>query len=105
MPNHLSLPLSLSPLVFQAHPDSAVAVNLKACNHFRLYNGRAAEAEIKVLADQVKKPGGNCCSTARAHSHAHTPVRTPPEFTARALARAGGQALAQACPSVCPLAD
>jgi intraflagellar transport protein 56 len=29
-----------------------VAVNLKACNHFRLYNGRAAEAELKVLADQ-----------------------------------------------------
>ena len=36
----------------QAHPESAVAVNLKACNHFRLYNGRAAEAELKVLADQ-----------------------------------------------------
>jgi len=37
---------------YQAHPESAVAVNLKACNHFRLYNGRAAEAELKVLADQ-----------------------------------------------------
>merc|ERR1711998_617072 len=24
----------------------------KACNHFRLYNGRAAEAELKVLSDQ-----------------------------------------------------
>lgn len=27
----------------QQHPDSAVAMNLKACNHFRLYNGKAAE--------------------------------------------------------------
>jgi intraflagellar transport protein 56 len=28
-------------------------MNLKACNHFRLYNGKAAEAELKALADQV----------------------------------------------------
>lgn len=27
----------------QQYPDSAVALNLKACNHFRLYNGKAAE--------------------------------------------------------------
>uniref|UniRef100_A0A7S0WYC0 Intraflagellar transport protein 56 n=1 Tax=Chlamydomonas leiostraca TaxID=1034604 RepID=A0A7S0WYC0_9CHLO len=31
--------------------DSAVAVNLKACNTFRMYNGKAAEAEIKTLAE------------------------------------------------------
>ena len=30
---------------------SALAVNLKACNHFRLYNGTSAEGELKVLAD------------------------------------------------------
>lgn len=33
----------------QRYPDSAIAINLKACNHFRLYNGKAAEAEIKML--------------------------------------------------------
>ena len=33
-------------------PASTVAVNLKACNHFKLYNGKAAESEVKVLADQ-----------------------------------------------------
>jgi hypothetical protein len=33
----------------QQFPDSAIAINLKACNHFRLYNGKAAEAEIKFL--------------------------------------------------------
>ncbi|XP_067936520.1 intraflagellar transport protein 56-like isoform X1 [Watersipora subatra] len=35
----------------QQHPDSAVAINLKACNHFRLYNGKAAEAELKSLQE------------------------------------------------------
>jgi intraflagellar transport protein 56 len=38
--------------VKKTHPDSAVAMNLKACNHYRLYNGKAAEAELKVLVDQ-----------------------------------------------------
>ena len=32
----------------QQYPDSAAAVNLKACNLFKLYTGKAAEAEIKV---------------------------------------------------------
>lgn len=34
-------------------PDSAVAINLKACNTFRLYNGKAAEQEMKPLLDTV----------------------------------------------------
>ncbi|KAJ1527866.1 hypothetical protein ONE63_007804 [Megalurothrips usitatus] len=36
----------------QHYLDSAIAINLKACNHFRLYNGKAAENEIKSLMDQ-----------------------------------------------------
>ncbi|XP_032868993.1 intraflagellar transport protein 56 isoform X1 [Amblyraja radiata] len=35
----------------QHYPDSTIALNLKACNHFRLYNGKAAEAELKNLMD------------------------------------------------------
>lgn len=35
----------------QANPHSAVAINLRACNHFRLFNGKAAESELKVLMD------------------------------------------------------
>ncbi|XP_071489420.1 intraflagellar transport protein 56-like isoform X1 [Diadema antillarum] len=35
----------------QNYQDSAIALNLKACNHFRLYNGKAAEAELKNLQD------------------------------------------------------
>lgn len=30
---------------------SAIAINLKACNHYKLYDGKAAEAELKPLMD------------------------------------------------------
>lgn len=35
----------------QARPSSVAAFNLKACNQFRLLNGKAAEAELRALAD------------------------------------------------------
>uniref|UniRef100_A0A146KPY2 Tetratricopeptide repeat protein 26 n=3 Tax=Lygus hesperus TaxID=30085 RepID=A0A146KPY2_LYGHE len=35
----------------QKYPDSSIAINLKACNYFKLENGKAAEAEIKNLLD------------------------------------------------------
>jgi len=31
------------------YPTSIIAINLKACSHYQLYNGKAAEAELKVL--------------------------------------------------------
>ena len=34
-------------------PDSVTAVNIKACNHYRLYNGKAAEAELRTLLDSA----------------------------------------------------
>ncbi|KAF7395049.1 hypothetical protein HZH66_008223 [Vespula vulgaris] len=37
----------------QKFPDSAIAINLKACNHFRLYNGNAAQAEMKQLIGKI----------------------------------------------------
>uniref|UniRef100_A0A8C6JX90 Intraflagellar transport protein 56 n=2 Tax=Melopsittacus undulatus TaxID=13146 RepID=A0A8C6JX90_MELUD len=37
----------------QQVPDSTIALNLKACNHFRLYNGKAAEAELKNLIENA----------------------------------------------------
>ena len=30
-----------------------IAVNLKACNHFKLYNGKAAEVELKPIRDSI----------------------------------------------------
>ncbi len=31
------------------YSDSAIAINLRACNHFRLYNGKAAEVSAFLL--------------------------------------------------------
>eukprot|EP00929_Paragymnodinium_shiwhaense_P107602 TRINITY_DN7381_c0_g1_i1.p1 TRINITY_DN7381_c0_g1~~TRINITY_DN7381_c0_g1_i1.p1 ORF type:complete len:561 (+),score=192.85 TRINITY_DN7381_c0_g1_i1:92-1774(+) len=39
------------------HPHSITAVNLKACSHYQLYNGKAAEAELKIL--QSASSSGN----------------------------------------------
>lgn len=33
----------------QAQPASPIAVNLKACNQYRLYNAKAAEASLSAL--------------------------------------------------------
>eukprot|EP00053_Salpingoeca_punica_P003327 m.42540 g.42540 ORF g.42540 m.42540 type:complete len:402 (-) comp12111_c0_seq1:529-1734(-) len=40
-------------LYMQAHGDSATAINLRACNYFRLYNSRNAEAELLSLMDRA----------------------------------------------------
>jgi intraflagellar transport protein 56 len=37
----------------QQFPDSVIGTNLKACNHFKLYNGKAAEQELKQLSDKT----------------------------------------------------
>ena len=39
----------------QKIPDSLIALNLKACNIYRLYNGRSAETEIRSLLVSVYK--------------------------------------------------
>ncbi len=31
------------------YPNSIMGINLKSCAHYQLYNGKAAEAELKVL--------------------------------------------------------
>jgi len=38
-------------IYLQSRPTSTLALNLKACNQFRLLNGKAAEAELRGLAD------------------------------------------------------
>ena len=42
-----------------AHPDSAIAINLKACNHYKLYDGKAAETELKVMIDLLSSSSHN----------------------------------------------
>eukprot|EP00794_Sanderia_malayensis_P009225 gene9225-10198_t len=51
----------------QHFPDSAVAVNLKACNHFKLYNGKAAEAELKALKE-IASPSFNFAKDLIKHN-------------------------------------
>jgi intraflagellar transport protein 56 len=48
--DYYDVSLEILAVYLQAYPDSPTAVNLKACNHFRLYNGKAAEAELKVYS-------------------------------------------------------
>ncbi|CAN0346405.1 unnamed protein product, partial [Phaeothamnion confervicola] len=50
--DYYDVSMEILAVYLQACPDSAVAINLKACNLFRLYNGKVAEAELKGLADQ-----------------------------------------------------
>ena len=38
-------------LYLASYPDSTIAANLKACNRFRMFNGNAAEQDIKHLLD------------------------------------------------------
>lgn len=38
-------------LYLSQYPDSTIANNLKACNRFRLYNGRAAEQEMRAIIE------------------------------------------------------
>ncbi|CAH1112190.1 unnamed protein product, partial [Psylliodes chrysocephalus] len=44
-------------LYLNKYPDSVIATNLKACNTFRLYNGTAAENELKSIVDQSSHVG------------------------------------------------
>ena len=48
---HHDVSMELLGVYLPQHPDSAVAVNLKACNSFRLYNGKSAAQELKILED------------------------------------------------------
>jgi len=46
----------------QAFPTSPIAINLKACNHLRLYNGKAAESEMKLLLSEKGEGGATAAS-------------------------------------------
>ena len=50
--DYYDVSLEILAVYLNSFPDSSIAINLKACNHFRLYNGKAAESELKVLADK-----------------------------------------------------
>ena len=37
----------------QQNPDSAIAINLKACNYYKLYNGKAAEVALELIVSMT----------------------------------------------------
>jgi intraflagellar transport protein 56 len=57
--DYYDVSLEILAVYLQSFPDSPLGINLKACNHFRLYNGKAAEAELKVLTDKGVNVQGN----------------------------------------------
>ena len=50
--DYFEVSLEILATYLQTFPDSPFAINVKACNYFRLYDGKAAEAELKILADK-----------------------------------------------------
>ena len=49
--DYYDVSLEVLTVYLQSYPQSAIAMNLKACNNYRLYNGKVAEQELKVLLD------------------------------------------------------
>ena len=47
--DYYDVSLEILAVYLSLYPDSVVSVNLKACNHYQLYNGKAAEVELKQL--------------------------------------------------------
>lgn len=51
--DYYEVSLEILAAYLQVYPDSVVALNLKACNHFKLYNARSAETELKAILQAV----------------------------------------------------
>lgn len=56
--DYYDVSLEVLNVYLQKHRDSAIAINLKACNHFKLYNGQAAERELRTLTDMLSSSHG-----------------------------------------------
>jgi intraflagellar transport protein 56 len=57
--DYYDVSLEIMQAYLQAYPDSVVAINVKACNQFKLYNGNAAKDEIKALTDRGYQSDAN----------------------------------------------
>ncbi|RQM19966.1 hypothetical protein B5M09_002641 [Aphanomyces astaci] len=50
--DYYDVSLEIMQTYLQAFPDSVIAINVKACNQFKLYNGNAAKDELRALTDK-----------------------------------------------------
>jgi len=57
--DYYDVSLEMLATYLQQYKDSAIAINLKACNHYKLYDGKAAEAELKTMTDQLQASSHN----------------------------------------------
>ncbi|ORZ36831.1 tetratricopeptide repeat protein 26 [Catenaria anguillulae PL171] len=71
-------------------PDSVTAGNLKACNHFRLYNGKAAELELKQLLDRMSASGAAIGASAAGAGGAQSSSGGSPTFGSGASSTTAG---------------
>ena len=51
--DYYDVSLEILNVYLNLYADSIVGVNLRACNNFQLYNGKAAEAEFKPLQNSA----------------------------------------------------
>ena len=76
--DYYDLSLESLGVYLQSNPASVFAVNLKACNHFKLYNGKAAVAELKVSKVFRRTALPRRCFHSHTRTHARTCAHTPP---------------------------
>lgn len=57
--DYYEISLELLTPYLAVHKDSAIAINLKACNHFKLYDGKEAEQQLKVMLDLLSTSSQN----------------------------------------------
>eukprot|EP00924_Labyrinthula_sp_SR-Ha-C_P008979 snap_masked-scaffold_2-processed-gene-8.5-mRNA-1 protein AED:0.20 eAED:0.20 QI:0/-1/0/1/-1/1/1/0/566 len=51
--DYYDVSLEILSVYLQSYPKSTLGLNLKACNHFKLYNGQSAEAEVSKFKNQI----------------------------------------------------
>jgi len=52
--DHFRISLDFVSKYLSKFPDSASALNLRACNHFRVFDGPRADADLQLLADKLQ---------------------------------------------------
>ncbi|KAG0570720.1 hypothetical protein KC19_6G183100 [Ceratodon purpureus] len=51
--DYYDVSLEILDVYLQVHPDSPLAVNVKACNNYKLFDGKMAESDLKSLQDAL----------------------------------------------------
>jgi len=66
--DYFDISLEILQPYLQANKDSAVAQNLKACNSFKLYDGKSAEQEVKSMIELLQSSAHNLDNNLIKHN-------------------------------------